>query len=381
MVVILAYNYHTSTQGGPVATTSEANLFGGCADFMVDNGDGYVLINQTKNDATNKPSKNPNYSPCVEVYDAYNSIQITPNVIHFTSKNPVAYKSFGWSDIARWNKLIETEYRKLSIDVITDYNTDTSPVIGGWRCGVHDVRGPKFYRNWIRNLFDIAPPLFMNGHTYNSSMYSNIYNSAGTLGKELLYLGKDHSSNNTTFNARAKTVGGYLFWKKNFQTSFDDDAEPLYSIEIPYDPDYDGLEEGAGMLDEIEINIQLSDIGGTNWLFPAIFWMKENGNYNRDRKMPRITLNVSLHDCGDGNGEGEDFYIWKYNHFKNKNRTGNKAYKEYLYNHSFGSNEYKKIHRFTSYPVISQTAPIGAGTTTNYTPCGWLADDFDDDDG
>ena len=135
------------------------------------------------------------------------------------------------------------------------------------------------------------------------------------------------------------------------------------------------------MLDEIEINIQLSDIGGTNWLFPAIFWMKENGNYNRDRKMPRITLNVSLHDCGDGNGEGEDFYIWKYNHFKNKNRTGNKAYKEYLYNHSFGSNEYKKIHRFTSYPVISQTAPIGAGTTTNYTPCGWLADDFDDDDG
>lgn len=378
----LTYNYHTSTQGGTAAITTEANFFGGCADFMIDNGYGYVLINQLKDDATNKPSKNPTYTPSLEVYDAYNSIQITPNLIQFTSNNPAANKSLGLSNIVRWNKLIETEYRKLSIDVITDYNADTSPVIGGWRCGVRDVRGPKFYRNWIRNLFDIAPPLFMNGHTYNSSMYSNIYNSEGTLGKELLYLGKDHSSNNTTFNARANTVGGILFWKKNFQTSFDNDAEPLYSIEIPYDPEYRGLsEEGAGMLDEIEINIQLSDISGTNWLFPAIFWMKENGGYNMDRKMPRITLNVSLYDCGNGNGEGEDFYIWKYNHFKNKNRTGNKAYKEYLYNHSFGSNEYKKIHRFTSYPVISQTAPIGAGTITDYTPCGWLADDFDDTDG
>lgn len=377
----LAYNYHASTQGGPAAITSEANFFGGCADFMVDNDSGYVLINQSKDDATNKPSKNPGYAPSVEVYDKYSSIQIAPNVIHFTSKNPVAHESIGWSSIARWNKLIETEYRKLSIDVITDYNADSSPVIGGWRCGVRDVRGPKFYRKWIRKLFDTAPPLFMNARTYNSSMYSNISNSNGTLNKELLYLGKDHTSNNTTFNTYANSVGGHLFWKKNFQVSFDDDAEPLYSIEIPYDPDYDGLEEGAGMLDEIEINIQLSDINGTNWLFPAIFWMKENGGYNRDRRIPRITLNVSLHDCGDGNGEGEYFYIWKYNHFKNKNRTGNKAYKEYLYNHSFGGNEYKKIHRFTSYPVISQTAPIGAGTSVNYTPCGWLADDFDDDDG
>lgn len=377
----LAYNYHAPTQGGPAATTTEANFFGGCADFMVDNDSGYVLINQSKDDATNKPSKNPGYAPSVEVYDKYSSIQIAPNVIHFTSKNPVAHESIGWSSIARWNKLIETEYRKVSIDVITDYHADSSPVIGGWRCGVRDVRGPKFYRNWIRKLFDTAPPLFMNGHTYNSSVYSNISNANGTLNKELLYLGKDHGTNNTTFNSYAQSVGGYFFWKKNFQVSYDNDAEPLYSIEIPYDPDYDGLEEGAGMLDEIEINIQLADIGGTNWLFPAIFWMKENGNYNRDRKMPRITLNVSLHDCGDGNGNGEDFYIWKYNHFKNKNRTGNKAYKEYLYNHNFGSNEYKKIHRFTSYPVISQTAPIGAGTINNYTPCGWLADDFDDDDG
>lgn len=377
----LAYNYHISTQGGPAATKSEANFFGGCADFMVHNGYGYVLINQSKDDATNKPSKNPDYTPSVEVYDKFSSIQITPYVINFTTKDPVAHKSLGLSDIARWNKLIETEYRKLSIDVITDYNTDTSPVIGGWRCGIRDVRGPKFYRNWIRNLFDTVPPLFMNGHTYNSSMYSNIYNSDGALGKELLYLGKDHSSNNTTFNARAKTVGGQLFWKKNLQISYADDAEPLYSIEIPYDPEYNGSEEGSGMLDEIEINIQLSDISDTAWIFPAIFWMKDNGYiYNMDKKIPRITLNVSLYDCGNGNGKGEDFYIWKYNHFKNQNRTGDKAYKEYLYNHSFGSNEYEKIHRFTSYPVISQTAPIGAGTINNYTPCGWLADDFDDAD-
>ena len=378
----LAYNYHRGTQGGPAATSTEANFFGGCADFMVDNGYGYVLINQEKDNSSRKPTGNPGWRPTVEVYDKYSSTIITPGTIEFNSANPYISNVVNAYTIKRWNKLIETEYRKLSIDVITDYHADSSPVIGGWRCAVRDVRGPKFYRNWIRKLFDTAPPLFMNGHTYNSSMYSNISNANGTLYKELLYLGKDHGSNNTTFDTYAQSVGGYLFWKKNFQVSFDNDAEPLYSIEIPYDPEYDGLvEEGSGMLDEIEINIQLSDIDGTNWVFPAIFWIKENGGYGRDSKIPRITLNVSLHDCGDGNGRGEDFYIWKYNHFKNKNRTGDKAYKEYLYNHSFSSDEYKKIHRFTSYPVISQTAPICAETTNNYRPCGWLADDFDDDDG
>lgn len=378
----LAYNYHTSTQGGPAATKSEANFFGGCADFMVDNGYGYVLINQSKDEATNNPSKNPGYTPSVEVYDKYNSIQIEPNVIRFTSKNPAVSKSLGWSDIGKWNKLIETQYRKLSIDLITDYNDDTTPLIGGWRCGITNTRGPKFYRNWIRNVFDAAPPLFMNGHKYDSEVYSNIFNSAGTLSKELLYLGKDHQPNITTFSTRAAQYGGKLYWKKDNRVSFDDDAEILYMLEIPYDPDYLGDFDNSGMLDEIEINLQLTDLDDTDWVFPLIFWMKPNGYGSyREEKVPKITLNVSLYDCGLGNGRGEDFYIWKYNHFKNKLTTGSNPYREYLYNHNFSSSEYKKVHRFTSYPVVASSEPIGARyLADNYKPCGWVAEDFDDID-
>lgn len=378
----LAYNYHKGSQGGPIATSTEANFFGGCADFMVDNGYGYVLINQEKDEATNTPSKNPGYIPSVEVYDRYNSIQIEPNVIRFTSKNPAVSKALSWSDIGKWNKLIETQYSKLSIDLITDYNEDTTPLIGGWRCGITNIRGPKFYRKWIRNVFDAAPPLFMNGHKYDSEVYSNIFNSTGTLGKELLYLGKDHQPNITTFNTRAAQYGGRLYWKKDNRISVDDDAEPIYMLEIPYDPDYLGDFDNSGMLDEIEINLQLTDLDDTDWVFPLIFWMKPNGSDIREEKVPKITLNVSLYDCGSGNGRGENFYIWKYNHFKNKLTTGSNPYKEYLYNHEFGSNEYKKVHRFTSYPIVASSEPTGAAyLTNNYKPCGWLADDFDDVDG
>ena len=377
----LTYNYHVSTQGGPAATTSESNFLGGCADFMVDNGYGYVLINKEKNIATNKPSDNPSYTPKLEVYDRYNSIQIAPSFISFSCNNPVITKTLNYSDIAKWNKLLETEFRKLSIDLITDYNDDTTPLIGGWRCGVCNTRGPKFYRQWIRNVFDAAPPLFMNGHKYNSHVYSNISNSAGTLNKELLYLGKEHQPNITTFNSRAAQYGGKLHWKKDNHTSTDDDAEPIYMLEIPYDPDYDLLSEGSGMLDEIEINLQLTDLDDTDWIFPLVFWMKPNGNYDREQKVPKITLNVSLYDCGQGNGRGEDFYIWKYNHFKNKLTTGSDPYKEYFYNHNFDSDEYKKVHRFTSYPVVASSEPIGAAyITNNYKPCGWVAEDFDGQD-
>lgn len=275
-------------------------------------------------------------------------------------------------------------YQKLTMDVTINIYGDpdcgdahNEPVTRGWRPIITSIDGPEFYKKWIKNIFKGAAPICMMDGDHAPKYENKALSVVGSTtagawnSQQIHYLSKNNAANVITFASIVAGQGNFFGYRKNessYVADTSDSAVMFYAIKVPTDPN-------GRMINEIEINLYLEDYSGYDYSFPAVFYVDAGQGDFTEMVRPLIKLNVSLHDSGDGNDNGEDFWIWTYNHNDPSAQQDNRDYN--LYRHVKYKEELKeytihedKITRFTSRAAVCSTGVWPAKWNNN--PAGWI---------
>lgn len=253
--------------------------------ISIDNGTyGPSISVKTTPDGTLNSAKTTTISDeKIKVADAITNeyVEIDKNSINFYNGNKL---------VSKIDK--DSHYQKARADIAIKAKTDMAQA--GFECSVLSYHGPKAIGDWIRKIWELAPPFVYttnNTSETNNAIYS-IYTS-NTWTK---------AANRTTFESFVTSYIG-----SNTCLVADNNAETKYLSYIDSDIIKNELD-----LDELEINLFVDDYAGYDM---HLLWALDKKVLGNTSPLinTEIKLNVFINSCAYSNDEGETLHFWSFN--------------------------------------------------------------------
>ena len=195
------------------------------------------------------------------------------------------------------NKLVtkidkDSHYQKARADIAIKAKTDMAQA--GFECSVLSYHGPKAIGDWIRKIWEIAPPFVYT--TNNTSETNNAIYSI-------------YTSNTWTKAANRTTFASFVTSEIGSNTCLvaTNSAETKYLSYIDSDIIKNELD-----LDELEINLFVDDYAGYDM---HLLWALDEKVIGNTSPLinTEIKLNVFINSCAYSNDEGETLHFWSFN--------------------------------------------------------------------
>jgi len=195
------------------------------------------------------------------------------------------------------NKLVskidkDSHYQKARADIAIKAKTDMAQA--GFECSVLSYHGPKAIGDWIRKIWELAPPFVYttnNTSETNNAIYSIYTSNAWT-----------KAANRTAFTSFVTSEIG-----SNTCLVATNNAETKYLSYIDSDIIKNELD-----LDELEINLFVDDYAGYDM---HLLWALDEKVIGNTSPLinTEIKLNVFINSCAYSNDEGETLHFWSFN--------------------------------------------------------------------
>jgi len=195
------------------------------------------------------------------------------------------------------NKLVskidkDSHYQKARADIAIKAKTDMAQA--GFECSVLSYHGPKAIGDWIRKIWELAPPFVYttnNTSETNNAIYSIYTSNAWT-----------KAANRTVFTSFVTSEIG-----SNTCLVATNNAETKYLSYIDSDIIKNELD-----LDELEINLFVDDYAGYDM---HLLWALDEKVIGNTSPLinTEIKLNVFINSCAYSNDEGETLHFWSFN--------------------------------------------------------------------
>ena len=253
--------------------------------ISIDNGDyGPSISVKTTPDGTLNSAKTSTITDeNIKVADATTNeyVEINKNSINFYNANKL---------VTKIDK--DSHYQKARADIAIKAKTNMAQA--GFECSVLSYHGPKAIGDWIRKIWELAPPFAYttnNTAATNNAIYSIYTSNVWT-----------KATNRTTFESFVTTYIG-----SNTCLVSDNNTETKYISYIDSDIIKNELD-----LDELEINLFVDDYEGYDM---HLLWALDRRILGNTSPLinTEIKLNVFINSCAYSNDEGENLHFWSFN--------------------------------------------------------------------
>ena len=209
-------------------------------------------------------------------------IEINNNSINFYNNNSKL--------VSKIDK--DSHYQKARADIAIKAKTDMAQA--GFECSVLSYHGPKAIGDWLRKIWEIAPPFVYttnNTAETNNAIYSIYTSNAWT-----------KAANRTTFASFVTSEIG-----SDTCLVATNNAETKYLSYIDSDIIKNELD-----LDELEINLFVDDYADYDM---HLLWALDRKTIGNTSPLinTEIKLNVFINSCAYSNDEGEKLHFWSFN--------------------------------------------------------------------